>query len=159
MSIQITTETSAWNELGQELSSQFGKKIVSGEFKRILMIQARKVAKAIKPITPKDTGRLRKSVGTKGDRYRSGNVYAMAGFKKPGENAHQFFVTLGTKRRATQAGANRGIMPAHRPDIFQSVQKSMSGVIEKNVRDAIADSVARSSAKYDAKYGRAWRKM
>lgn len=158
MGLNINLETTAWEELGRELSSQFPKKIVSGEFKRILMIQARKLQKPLKNKTPVFTGNLKKSVKAKGDRYRNGNVYAMVGYQYALKAQHQFFVTMGTKNRSTKSGANRGRHPKAKPDIFPSLERENRSMIENNVSASIADSVNRSAIKMDKKYGNAWRK-
>lgn len=161
--IDVKLQYNGWEELGEELA-RFPKKIVAQENKNALARVARIVAKRLKQETPKGKGggvgtggSLRRSVKTKADKYPSGAAYALVGYLDRSQSGHQFWVTLGTKKRHTAMGYYRGAAIAN-DAIYRTEQASVT-LVKNNMKDQVEKAVANATKKMDRKYGNIWRNL
>ncbi len=97
-----------------------------------------------------ETGNLKKSIGRKFKRYGGVDVAIIGPRIKTGKftGQHAFIVEFGTKERFTEAGASRGVMPAHpfmRPAFAQMkrISAKKSEVAIKNAVEMEAKKAAR----------------
>lgn len=83
------------------------------------------------------TGRLSRSMGVRAKRRQPG---ALAGFRRgQGGGNHAHLVDLGTKRRYTKLGKNRGVMPANR--FWTQTKQSASSVASRYVLRGLEEAV------------------
>ena len=161
--IDVKLQYNGWEMLGEELA-RFPKNIVAQENKNTLARVARMVAKRLKQETPKGKGggvgtggSLRRSVKTKADKYPSGTAYAIVGYLDKSESGHQFWVTLGTKKRHTAMGYYRGSAIAD-DAIYRTEQASIS-IVKNAMKEQTKRAVESAVKKMDRKYGNRWRDL
>lgn len=139
----------------KELGRNYGDSVERRLARSAVGVGLRIAAKSIKNAAPKGS-RIKRSVGTRFKRNRRSGVHeAKAGLNvggKQGTAPHAHFFTLGTGRRMTATGENRGMM---RPDPF--VRDSISGdrgaivsAMQKQIVKRLPFELARAKAKAKA---------
>ena len=158
--ISIQVQNNLWAAIGQDLvQQQMSKNVVSQAYRAAFNTLTAKGKKALAAGTNVHTGFLRASAGKKVDRFPDQlGVYGLVGYLRPNYNKHQFWYILGTKKRTTKSGANRGAMKKASPDPFIAVKAAVSDAESLTVKRI--DTISKAAVnKMNAKYGNAWRTL
>lgn len=146
--IVIETSGPAWEKLGEEIG-HLPKKFIANELKNTLGRLATLAAQQLRPRIPTVTKKLRKSIGTKKDKYKSGNAYAIVGFRRGmGIGKYQAAAVYGTTWRTTRTNADRGFNAEMVPDPFEAT----SAAIEKRARIEVYAAVDKAIEKGTKRY-------
>lgn len=158
--IKIDVNTNLYEEIGRYLVERgVNKTIVSDAYKKGMRRILTPGRKALKSNTQALTGQLRKSVGSKVDRFPDRlTVYGLVGYRNPGRK-HQFWHVQGTKKRITKSGASRGVSPPAVPNPIKQTEKDINSTAASILRDTGKEIVESAFKKANSKYSKKFAKL
>lgn len=147
MSIKLEVSGPAWEALGDAIG-HLPKKFVANEIRNALRRCATIAAKDLRPRIPTRTKKLRKSIGTKSDKYSSGNSYAIVGFRTHmGVKRYQAPAIYGSGGRFN-GFRYTGKAPGVSPDPFKQATAAVQTRCRIEVYAAIDKSVEKGTKRY-----------
>ena len=158
--IKIDVQSNLYDEIGKYLIERgVNKTIISDAYKKGMRRILTPGRQALKSNTVARTGWLRKSVGSKVDRFPDRlTVYGLVGYRNPG-SSHQFWHVQGTKKRTTSSGANRGVSPPAVPNPIKQTEKDINSTAADILRETGKDIVQKAFKKADSKYSKKLAKL
>ena len=147
---QIVIETSgpAWEKLGEAIG-HLPKKFIATELKLVLGRIATVAAGDLRQRIPTVTKKLKKSIGTKKDKYKSGNAYAIVGFRSGmGVRRYAASAVYGTDWRTTVKGADRGFNREMVPDPFRATSAAIKERARAEVYATIDSALEKGTKRY-----------